>query len=64
VVQNVVFWWSDCGVLRGKRGGLAVTFLVPKNRHLFQLYFSDRSGLAGLDPLVEEAGFVFDVWIG
>jgi hypothetical protein len=28
---DVVFWWCWCGVLRGWRGVLAVTFLGGKN---------------------------------
>jgi hypothetical protein len=28
---DVVFWWCECGVLRGWRGVLAVTFLSGKN---------------------------------
>jgi hypothetical protein len=30
-VQNVVFWWSVCGELRGKGGGLAPRFTASKN---------------------------------
>jgi hypothetical protein len=29
--QTVVFWWSICGVMRGKRGALLVTYLASKN---------------------------------
>jgi hypothetical protein len=39
VVQDVVFWWSDCGVLRGKRGGLAVTFFSAENPPPFSTLF-------------------------
>jgi len=36
---NVVFLWTHCGEMRGKRGHLNVIFRDPKSRHLFQVYF-------------------------
>jgi hypothetical protein len=29
--QNMVFWWSICGGMRGKRGGFATRFQGSKN---------------------------------
>jgi hypothetical protein len=39
---GVVFWWCDCGELRGWCGVLAVTFWALKNTPTFSdLFFCD-----------------------
>jgi hypothetical protein len=35
LVFGMVFWWCGCGVLRGKRGGLAACFFAVGNAPRF-----------------------------
>jgi hypothetical protein len=36
---DVVFLWTTCGELRGKRGAKTAYFCGPKTGHLFEVYF-------------------------
>jgi hypothetical protein len=42
-LQNVVFLWSSCGGMRGKRGQLTVVFDELKIGHSFDFIFASRN---------------------